>query len=174
MKCVLSSLAAFFWLFSGAAPAAEECAFKWDIHEEHALFVGAAKAAAAASAPAAAASLDLNTLYAVKLAPADALSYEVPPGKKMLTDGTFGGTVAFTVTSPGAYRVALDGPFWVDVVADHQLTATKDFGGPQQCPGGPRKLVEYQLKAGKYLLQISGASVDQVKVTITASVSAKS
>jgi hypothetical protein len=154
-----------------ASSAADECAFKWDIHQEHALFVGASKPAAAATTAKTAPTIDLSTLYAVKLSSAEDVIYETAPGKKMLTEGTYGGSLAFTVPSSAAYRVALDGPFWIDVVADHKLVATKDFGGPQDCPGGPRKLVEFELKGGtSYLLQISGAAVDHVKVAITPSV----
>jgi hypothetical protein len=153
------------------AAADDGCAsFKWDIHREHALFTGPATPQTAAAGATGAPSLALDRLYEITLTPQDGVTYPVPPGKKMLTDGAFGGTVAFSVPSAGAYRVALDGPFWIDVVGGGQLTPTKDFGGPQHCEGGPRKLVEFELRAGTpYLLQMSAASSAHVKVAITSS-----
>ena len=153
-----------------SALAADECTFKWDIHKEHALFAGSGTSASAAPAATAAPAIKLDTLYSVKLAPSDSVKYDVPPGKKMLTDGTFGGSLTFKVPATGAYRVSLDGHFWIDVVGEHQLVATKDFGGPHDCPGGPSKLVEFELKQGTtYLLQISAASSQEVKVAVTRS-----
>jgi hypothetical protein len=171
MKCFVTVLMTLSGLvLSGQVLAAEECAFKWDIHKEHALFAGSTKPTAAATTAAAAPALSLDTLYAVKLSPADGVKYDVPPGKKMLTDGTFGGSLMFKVPATGTYRVSLDGKFWIDIVGDHQLVATKDFGGPHDCPGGPSKLVEFELKQGAaYLLQISAASTQEVKVSITRS-----
>jgi hypothetical protein len=170
MKYFLSGAVATACLLGTLVSHAEDCAFKWDIHQEHALFVGTAKPATASTSAAAPTSVTLGALYQIKLWPAESVSYDLPPGKKMLTEGTFAGLVAFHVPATGAYRVALDAPFWIDVVANHQLVGTKDFGGPQNCPGGPRKLVEFNLKADtNYLLQISGASAEQVKVAITPS-----
>jgi hypothetical protein len=169
MKPALSAWVLLSVLSTGSVRAAEECAFKWDIHQEHSLFVGTAKSAAAGSTAGTATHVDLGALYAVKLASAEGVHYDAAPGKKMLTEGTYGGMLAFKVLKDGTYRVALDGPYWIDVVSDHQLIQSKDFGGPQNCPGGPRKLVAYDLKGGAtYLLQISGAPADQAKVSVTA------
>jgi hypothetical protein len=170
MKNFASGIVATACLLGSLVSHAEDCAFKWDIHREHALFAGAAKPATASTSADAPTSMALGALYQIKLSPAESVSYVLPPGKKLLTDGTFAGLIAFHVPASGAYRVALDGPFWIDVVANHQLVGTKDFGGPQNCPGGPRKLVEFDLKTDtNYLLQISAASMEQVKVSITPS-----
>jgi hypothetical protein len=169
MRLAFSALVLLFALGASTVRGAEECTFKWDIHQEHSLFIGTAKPAVASSTAGTAANVDLGALYAVKLASAEGVQYDAAPGKKMLTEGTYGGMLAFKVPKDGTYRVALDGPYWIDVVLDHQLTQSKDFGGPQNCPGGPRKLVAYELKGGAtYLLQISGAPSDQAKVSVTA------
>jgi hypothetical protein len=170
MRHFLSGAAATACLLATLVSHAEDCVFKWDIHREQALFAGTAKSAVASTSAAAPTSVTLGTLYQIKLFPAESVSYDLPPGKRMLTEGTFAGLLAFHVPATGAYRVALDGPFWIDVVANHQLVGTKDFGGPQNCHGGPRKLVEFDLNADtNYLLQLSGASAEEVKIAITPS-----
>src|ERR1700761_7820118 len=98
MKYFMSVLIALSGLMlSGHALADAECAFKWDIHKEHALFTGSPKPTSAAAPPAPPRARSLAPLCGGKLAPADSVKYDVPPGKKMLTDGTFGGSLMFKV-----------------------------------------------------------------------------
>jgi hypothetical protein len=108
-------------------------------------------------------------MYELKLTPQPQVTFALPPGKTMLTDGAYAGLVTFRVTTAGAYRVAVDVPFWIDVVADGRLVATKDFQGAHGCDA-PHKIVEYELAAAQPLvLQVSGSTNAVVRLTVTAS-----
>jgi hypothetical protein len=143
--------------------------FKWDVSREHALFGGSAASVIAGKDTASAPAIATDHLYELKLTPQTQVSFARPPGKTMLTDGAFAGLVTFRVTAPGAYRVAVDVPFWIDVVADGRLVATKDFQGAHGCDA-PHKIVEYELAAAQPLmLQVSGSTQAVVRLTVTAS-----
>ncbi len=158
------------------ALAADGCdGFRWDIGKERALFAGKATAQKAAAAAGAAPHLDIARLYELQLTSQDQVAFAIPPGKKMLADGAFGGVATFKVPASGFYRVALDVPFWIDVVDDGSIVAAKDFGGPQNCAIPPHKLVEFELTGGKqYLLQFSGQTNQTVHVSVTSSAAGKS
>jgi hypothetical protein len=160
----------FFCASSTSALAAEPCAgFKWDVHQEHALFEGAAESVSAGKDTASAPSIGTDRLYELKLTPQDDVAFLVPPGKKMLTDGAYAGVASFHVKTPGAYRVSVDIPFWIDVVADGKLLQTKDFQGQRGCDA-PHKIVEYELvTGGPFALQLSGATSASVRLTVTKS-----
>ncbi len=146
---------------------AEPCsAFIWDVRQERALFASTPQAAAAGANAVSAAALVPDHLYQLTLMPQPQVTFAAPPGKRMLTDGAFAGVVAFQVTAPGTYRIALDQPFWIDVVLEGHLLASKDFQGAPDC--APHKIVEFDLPAGKQLLlQFSGATSPTTRVTIT-------
>jgi hypothetical protein len=155
-----------------AAPAvaADPCAgFKWDVTAEHRLFMGSATALAAARSAAAPPMLAVARLYELTLNPQDQTTFALPPGKTMLADGAFAGVLLFKIDAPGAYRVSLDAPFWIDVIAGGKLVPTKDFQGQRDCKA-PHKIVEYPLsEPGTYVLQLSGAAQASVRLTITPS-----
>ncbi len=159
---------------STTALAADQCTgFKWDVSKEHALFSGQSLPLTAGKDAASAPAIATNHLYELKLMPQDQITFAVPAGKKMLTDGAYAGIAVFEVSMPGAYRVSVDVPFWIDVVADGKLVATKDFQGQQSC-AAPHKIVEYELTAAQpLLLQVSGSTKAAVRLTITPSPTAK-
>jgi hypothetical protein len=69
--------------------------------------------------------------------------------------------------------VSVNIPFWIDVVTNGKLVATKDFQGAHDCDA-PHKIVEYDLTAAQPLvLQVSGATTATVLLTLTASPAAK-
>jgi hypothetical protein len=150
------------------ALAADPCSgFAWDVARERALYASPPQHATAGANPASAAPLLTDHLYLLSLAPQTQVSFAAAPGKKMLTDGAFAGLAAFQVTTPGTYRVALDEPFWIDVVLDGHLLPSKDFQGAPGC-SAPHKIVEYDLPAAKpLLLQFSGSTSTSTRVTIT-------
>ncbi|MFT3904870.1 MAG: hypothetical protein QM718_00990 [Steroidobacteraceae bacterium] len=152
-----------------AARAAEVCAgFKWDVKHEHALFLGTAQALGAGASAAAAPAIELDRLYDLTLQPQDTVQFAAPVGKKMLTDGGYGGLVRFRVPADGSYRVAVNIAFWLDVVGDGKTLTSTDFNGSAGCDT-PRKIVVYPLTAGReLLLQLSGEVSQHVRVTITA------
>jgi hypothetical protein len=155
-------------LLSGIpAFAADPCsAYKWDVSNEVRLFATpptAVNAAATAPVPA----ISTGKHYALALLPQDTVQYATPPSKKMLSDGAFGGLLKFTVERAGAYRVAIDGGFWLDVVHEGKSLPALDFNGQRQCMG-PHKIVVYELPAGtELLLQIAAASESMARLTVT-------
>jgi hypothetical protein len=65
------------------------------------------------------------------------------------------------------YRISLDQPLWVDVIADGAMVPAKDFQGRRGC-NAPHKVVEFLLPARVPItLQFSGGNASTVKVTVT-------
>jgi hypothetical protein len=157
--------------FATAAPALadESCVdFKWDVSQERALFAGSATPLAAAADPKSAPVLLLNHLYELKLSRQEQVSFAVTPGKKSPRDGSYGGLVTFKIPASGSYRVAIDMPFWIDVVSDGALAAATDFQGQHGC-SSPHKIVQFDLLGTRpFFLQLSNAAPESVRLTITA------
>lgn len=147
------------------APACRD--FAWDVHQERALFAGQAQAVQGGTTADATPTVRTDRFYAVQLAPQPQVKFVTPPGKVMLADGAYAGMVKFRVPRSGSYRVSLDAPFWIDIVADGKLLATQDFSG-SRCVG-PHKIVIFNMPAGQDLwLQISGAHSAQAHFSVTA------
>jgi hypothetical protein len=150
------------------ALAAEPCSgFAWDVRQERALFASPPQSAAAGSSVASAAELLADHLFRLTLMPQPQVTFASSPEKKMLSDGAFAGLAVFQVATAGTYRIAMDEPFWIDVVLDGRPLPSKDFQGAPGC-NAPRKIVEFDLPAAKNLvLQFSGATSATTLVTIT-------
>ena len=157
-------------LSAGAPVLADEACvdFKWDASHERTLFAGPATALAAAADSKSAPALLLNHLYELKLSKQEQVSFAVTPGKKSPREGSYGGLVSFKIPASGSYRVAIDMPFWIDVVADGALVAATDFQGQHGC-SSPHKIVQFELLGTRpFFLQLSNAAPESVRLTITA------
>jgi hypothetical protein len=142
--------------------------FKWDVSRERALFAGAATPLTAAADPKAAPEMQLNHLYEVTLQPQEKVAFAVTPGKKNPRAGSHAGLLTFKIPSNGSYRVAIDMPFYIDVVSNGALVAATDFQGQRGC-SSPHKIVMFDLAGNRPLfLQLSNADPDSVRLTITA------
>ncbi len=111
---------------------------------------------AAAAEPAAVgdAMLTVGRGARASLQPAGALKLPVTP-RKPLAATAHGGLFAFEAASAGRYRVALGAGVWIDVVANGAALSSVAHGhGPDCTP--VRKFVEFDLKPGRYLLQVTG------------------
>jgi hypothetical protein len=138
-----------------------------DVHPERALFSGKALAVQGGSSAAATPTVHVDALYEVKLVSQPQVRYVTPPGKVMLADGAYGGLVKFRVPHSGDYRVSLDAPFWIDVVAGGKLLGTVDFFGQRGC-GKPVKVVVFHVPADQPLwLQVSAARRSAVQIAVT-------
>lgn len=151
-----------------ATGADDPCAgYKWNVTQERAVFSQKAHPGTAGHDAASAPALKTKTLYDLSLSPQESVKFIVPPGKKSLPDGAFAGLVHFRVPTGGAYRVALDQGFWIDIVSHQALIESTDFTGAHDCTA-PRKIVQYNLPAGEDLvLQFSAATKDHVRVAVT-------
>jgi hypothetical protein len=152
------------------ALADDACAgFKWDVSKERALFAESAVPLAAGKDRASAPVIVPNRLYQLRLTPQDHVAFVTPPAKKMLSDGAYAGIAVLKIPASGSYRVAVDMPFWIDVVSDGALVTAKDFRGQHGC-SAPHKIVEFELAGAQpFVVQLSGATADSVRLTITPS-----
>jgi hypothetical protein len=143
--------------------------FTWDVARERALFAQAGLGLAAAKDSSSLKQLSLDKLYQLQLPPQEQVTFPVPPGKKKQTEGVFAGLAGFQVTVAGTYRVAADMPLWIDVISNGKILPTKDYQGQRGCDA-PHKIVEFVLPAAQQLiLQLSGASEANVRLSITQS-----
>jgi hypothetical protein len=165
-----SILIATAW-FAAAVPAFadESCVdFKWDASQERALFGGAATPLAAGVDEKSAPLMQLNHLYELKLAAQEHVTFAATPGKKSPREESHGGLVTFKILGDGSYRVAIDMPFWIDVVSNGALVTATDFQGQHGC-ASPHKIVVFDLKGTRpFFLQLSNAAPETVRLTITA------
>jgi hypothetical protein len=81
------------------------------------------------------------------------VEYPVEPGKPG-GSVSFGGLFAFDVAEAGRYRVAQNGRSWVDVLVAGKAVPSVSHGHGPEC-SGVTKMVEYDLPAGRHLLQIA-------------------
>ena len=90
-------------------------------------------------------SMQLNHLYELKLLGAGAGDLcGHTRRRKSPRAGSYAGLVTFKIPASGSYRVAIDMPFWIDVVSDGALVAANDFQGQHGC-SSPHKIVEFDL-----------------------------
>jgi hypothetical protein len=168
-----AALIAFFLI--GAVPgppvtAAEDaCAgFAWDVTRERALVAGDAAQLPAGTDSSSAPLLAPGRLYALQLRPIDQVHFVTTPGRRNPSDGGYAGVAALKIPAPGTYRIAVDAPFWVDVVADGGLMNVKDFQSAHDCDA-PRKILEFEFPMPRQVtLQFSGAAHAGIRLSITA------
>ena len=113
---------------------------------------------AAAASPAALGGPSLTPGRGVdaKLAPAPSVTYAATPGKPAPPGGS-AGLMALTVPAAGTYAVGLSSAAWIDVVdASGASVASAAHGHGPAC-SGMRKVVDFALAPGRYVIQLSSA-----------------
>jgi hypothetical protein len=142
--------------------------FKWDVARERALFAGAPTPVKAGTDIKTAPSLVPGKLYQVQLAAQASVNFVLEPGRKSRADSDHGGVAILKMPTSGAYRVSMDMPLWVDIVANATLLPAADFQGQHDCKA-PHKIVVFDLAVDQTLtLQLSSSAADSVRMTITA------
>ncbi len=165
----LSGLAALIAIAcSTPVLAADACSnFKWEVSREVRLFAAPGTVLAAGTTGGEAPAITPGQLYALTLQPQEKVKFAVPPTKRMLADGAFGGMLKLKVGAAGAYRIAIDAGFWLDVVHEGKPLASVDFNGSAECTG-PRKIVVYELPAGAELtVQLAQANAAAARLSVT-------
>ncbi|WP_422060870.1 homogentisate 1,2-dioxygenase [Sphingopyxis sp.] len=74
----------------------------------------------------------------------------------------FGGMVPIDVKKAGRLVVALDGGAWIDLVHEGAVVKSATHGHGPAC-SGIRKMVEFDVTPGRYLLQIVNAPSDKIR-----------
>ena len=136
--------------------------FKWDITQARAALT--AQDRAKLNSGSELTTVPSTGITLALLAPAEA---RLPsPPERAPKEGTFAGFASFkAVPKAGVYTISLSEGAWVDVVQDGHFLKPKAFSGATDCEG-IRKTMMYDLGAGPFVLQISGAKGSSVSVAI--------
>jgi hypothetical protein len=113
---------------------------------------------------AAAAALPLGRSVKATLLPNSKVGYAIRP-EKPGDQASSGGVFAFVVSTPGRYRIALGSAAWVDVLSGTTLVTSAAHGHGPDC-SGIRKIVDFDLKPGRYLLQVAGSGSATVTIMV--------
>jgi hypothetical protein len=155
---------------SAIAADADPCTrFTWDVSHELAVMKQTPQTLTAAGKPGKdVPQLQLDKLYEIKLASQSAVTLALTPGKPTLPDNAHAGLAKFQTGKAGRYRISITSGHWIDVIDGKQLIRSRDFQGARGCER-PRKIVAYDLPAGRELtLQLSGSSDAVVILSVTA------
>lgn len=104
------------------------------------------------------------------LRPAAEMRYAQKP-EKPGSSASFGGLYTFAVAEKGSYRVALGSAAWVDVVragvkkGDGTVMKSTGHGHGPDC-SGIRKMVDFTLQPGTYLVQLSGSAAARLPLMV--------
>lgn len=134
--------------------------FKWPIDKERAALTAPERAKLASGGAAAVPS----GMTLALVAPADA-KLPTPPERKP-KDGTFAGFASFAkAPKAGTYTISLSSGAWIDVVQDGETLKPMEFSGATDC-AGIRKTMKYDLAAGPFVVQVSGAAENSISLAV--------
>lgn len=111
-----------------------------------------------------------GTAADLQLRPVADVAFHIPPGRAPAA-GTFGGQFSFHVAKAGTIRVALGAGAWADVVqvsASGSTTLKSAAHGHGPDCSGIRKIVDFKVEPGNYLLAISGSPDATIAAMVTA------
>jgi len=167
-RCVRALLLGLWLpLAAAAGDVADPCAgFTWSVTHERALFSAKGEPLTAGTDEAHSPALVPDRLYELRLSPVSQVSFAVAPGRHPAAANAYGGLATLTLTQAGVYRISLDQPLWVDVLADGAAIRSRDFQGSHGC-NAPHKIVEFVLPAAHLTLQFSGDAASTVRVAVS-------
>ncbi len=79
----------------------------------------------------------------------------------------YGGNAALEISRAGTYHVALGWGAWIDVVRDGKPLESIAHGHGPAC-SGIRKIVDFALQPGRYLVSIDGNEAPEVSILVAA------
>jgi len=100
------------------------------------------------------------------LKPATGLEFK-PALARAAKDGTFGGYFPIDVAQAGRHRIALSQGAWVDLVQKGERLKPADHAHGPVC-SGIAKIVAFDLKPGRYWIQLSDAKEATIGVEVAA------
>ncbi len=98
------------------------------------------------------------------LQPTAGVTYAAPPAR-LGAAASHGGIFAFDVARAGRYRIALGSAAWIDVLRGTTPVASVTHGHGPAC-STIRKMVDFDLKPGRHLLQIAGSEATAVTLMV--------
>ncbi len=91
----------------------------------------------------------------LQLRPAAEVTLPNPPGQVRKADNAHAGLVSVRIPAEGRWRIAASAPVWIDVIGPAGPVASTAHGRMAPCTS-LRKVVEFPLPAGTWLVQLSG------------------
>jgi hypothetical protein len=137
-------------------------------------FAGWAKpstAAQAATAAAAAAGPALPELapdqpLALQLRPAAEVMLPHPPGQARTIENAHGGLVTVRIPAEGLWRISASAPVRIDLIGPSGPVASTGHGRMAPCTG-IRKVVEFPVPAGSWLVQLNGNPGPELRLMLS-------
>lgn len=111
-----------------------------------------------------AAALPLGRGARAMLRPAASVKLAAPETRPTPAD-RHSGLFAFTALGTGRYRVALGAGVWIDVVANGAALPSVAHAHGPAC-SSVKKMVDFDLRPGRYLLQVTGATTPTLKLMV--------
>ena len=103
---------------------------------------------------------------ALRLKPAAAVTFSQAPGQVRKADTAHGGLVSVRVPAEGTWRIAASGPVWIDVIGPAGPVAASGHGRMAPCTS-IRKVVEFPLPAGLWLVQVNGNPGPELRLMLS-------
>lgn len=100
----------------------------------------------------------------LRLLPARTVNY-APPLVRPALPGSYGAAVPLAVARSGTYRIALSAGAWIDVVRGGARLEALGHEHGAAC-SGIAKIVEFRLRPGEYVIQLSEANAPAIAMMI--------
>ena len=78
---------------------------------------------------------------------------------------SYGGMLSLVIATPGTYRVAIGSGAWLDLIKGKAALESTEHGHGPNC-SGIRKMVDFALQPGSYILQIAGNGEPRIPVLV--------
>lgn len=121
---------------------------------------------AAADAAAPRAELLPDQPIALRLRPTAEVVFVHQPGQMRKVDNAHAGLVSVRVPAAGTWRIAASGPVWIDLIGPAGPVASTGHGRMAPCTS-LRKVVEFPLPAGRWLVQLNGNPGPQLRLMLS-------
>jgi hypothetical protein len=110
--------------------------------------------------------LPLGTGASAMLHPIEDVKFAVPPGKTSPNNPSgLGGLFLLNIDRTGTYAVAVGSAAWIDLVRGGAAVASTTHGHGPPC-SSIRKVVDFQLTPGRYIVQVSSNTNPEVRIMV--------
>lgn len=134
--------------------------FRWPIKRER----GALAAATVPDAAPGEARTVSTSAFSLALAPVATAALPRAP-ERAPKPGTFAAAITIAAPRAGTVQVNLSDAAWIDVIQGEGARKPVAFSGAEGC-AGLRKAVRFDLDAGAFVLQVSGAARDRLRLIV--------